>query len=339
MEDAFTRQHAQYLVAASLVLGARLVRRAVDAYHQRLRPPFVDLHALGVTPSREAQAAAERAARGAVRQALGEEAHAVQLVPIENGYRVRVLLDPQRPPLQPYELTDLQVAWKDAQERELGPARPALPAQRDVALRQQELDSALAGLRDVHTRLVQGHPALQAELADAMNRAQIATDALRAAVQRAQPLRHDRRTYSDTLAFRVHTAGAAHLPLVERERALRDTFARAAGLSHPEELRVLARPTRNPDESLVRLTFNVRNTPQRGSEHLNVDSLRDAILSGAAHVPSLPVQAGAQAVHFAVKAIESCRVELATPTPTVAPDLPMPRAVAALEPTPLLHVR
>lgn len=335
MEDAFTRQHAQYLLAAVLAVGARVVGRAIE--HARTRPPFVDLHALGVKPSHVTTAALQRAAKSAVRQSLAEEAHAVQLTPIGDGYRVRVLLAPQRPPLQPYEITDLQVAWERAQARELGPTRPTLDASREVATRQQELDTALAGIRDVHTRLVAGHPELQPELADAMNRAQIATDALRAAVQRANPLRPDRRTFSDTLAFVVRTEGMDGLSLVERDRAIRDTFARAAGLSDPAELRVTTRPTRDTGESIVRVAFNVRNTAERGPEHLNVDSLREAILAGATAVPSVPVKAGAAAVNVAVQAIETYRAEMRGPAVEATPELQAPTPVR--ETTPVTRPR
>jgi len=335
VEDAFTRQHAQYLLAAVVAVGARVVGRAME--QARTRPPFVDLHALGIQPSHVTSAALQRAAKSAVRRALGEEAHAVQLTPIGDGYRVRVLLAPQRPPLQPYELTDLQVAWKRAQERELGPPRPTLDASRELELRHRELNTALAGLRDVHQRLVNGRPELQPELADAMNRAQVATDALRSAVQRANPLRPERRAYSDTLTFTVRSQGMDGLSLVERDRALRDVFARAAGLSDPAELRVTTRPTRNVGEAVVRVAFNVRNTPERGPEHLNVDSLREAILTGAKAVPSIPVQAGVLAASMAVQAIEIYRTEARGLTTEAMPDLPAPTPVR--EATPLTRPR
>ena len=60
-----------------------------------------------------------------------------------------------------------------------------LPSQQEIATRQVEVGAAIDHLRDVQKRLVAGEPALQAELADAMNRAQAATDALRAAVGRS----------------------------------------------------------------------------------------------------------------------------------------------------------
>lgn len=324
MEDAFTRHHAQYLVAAVLAVSARAVGQLRQ--HVRLRPPFVDLHALAVTHSPEAVQALERAGRSAVRRGLREEAHAIQPTPIDGGYRVRILLAPQRPPLQPYELTDLQVAWERALKRELGPARLPLATAQEIATRQRELDTALADLRQIQTRLIHGHPELQPELADAMNRAQIATDALRSAVQRSNPTLPDRRTYSDTLAFRVRVEGMEGLPLVERDRAMRDLFARAAGLRDPAELRVTTRPTSRPDEALVRVAFNVRNAAAGGSEHLSPDSLRDAILTGATAVPSAPVKVGAALAEVAIRAIEPCGVERHGPS-VAMPDLPAPTPV------------
>lgn len=335
MEDAFTRQHAQYIVAATLALGARVVGQALE--RARTRPLFVDLHALGVRPSPEAAAAVERAAQRAVRQALREDAQAIQLTPVADGYRVRVLLAPQRPPLQPYELTDLQVAWGPAQERELGPARPTLDASREVATRQQELDTALTDLRDVHARLIQGEPGLQSDLADALNRAQVATDALRHAVQRANPLQPERRAYSDTLTFLVRVAGTDYLPLVDRDRAIRDALARAAGLRDPGELRVTTRPTRNPGESIAHVAFNLRNTPERGPQHLNLDSLRTAILAGATAVPSAKVKAATAVVEVAIQAIETYRNELRGPAHVASPDLPAPTPVR--EAAPLTRTR
>jgi hypothetical protein len=320
VEDAFTRQHAQYLVAAVLAVGARVVGRTTERL--RLRPMFVDLHALGVTPSHVTAQALQHAARRAVRTSLREEPHAVQLTPIEGGYRVRVLLGPQRVPLQPYELTDLQVAWERAQQRELGRSR-ALPSPHEVATRQAEVNAALGQLRETHKRLVAGEPALQAELADAMNRAQLATDALRAAVQRANPLQPQRRTYADTLTFTVKAAGLDALPLVERDRAMRDAFARAAGLSDPGELRVTTRPTRREGESLVRVDFNLRHDHARGPEHLNPESLRDAILSRVATLPSAP--GGAVAM---IQGIECPR---RSPAPDAGPSLdPLPAALQAV---------
>ncbi len=304
MEDAFTRQHAQYLVAAVVALGARVVGRVAE--RARLRPMFVDLHALGVTHAHATSRALQDAARSAVRAALRDTPNAVQLTPIENGYRVRVHFAPQRPPLQPYELTDLQVAWERAQQRELGRAR-ALPSTQDVSARQQDLDTALEHLRGIHGRLLAGEPGLQAELADAMNRAQIATDALRSAMQRARPLLPQRRTYSDTLTFVVRADGLAALPLVERDRALRDMFARAAGLGDPSELRVTTRPTRNAGESLARVDFNLRQERTRGPAHLKPDSLRDAILSGAANVPSPPAVSGQRMAPMAIQEIALAR--------------------------------
>ncbi len=324
MEDAFTRQHAQYLVAAVVAVGARVVGRAVE--RARLRPMFVDLHALGVTPSQVTAQALQHAARRAVRTALREEPHAVQLTPIEGGYRVRVLLGAQRPPLQPYELTDLQVAWERAQQRELGRVR-TLPSQQEIATRQAEVDAALGHLRETHKRLVAGEPALQAELADAMNRAQVATDALRAAVRRANPLQPQRRTHADTLTFAVKAEGLDALPLIERDRVMRDTFARAAGLGDPGELRVTTRPTRREGESLVRVDFNLRNERARGPEHLSPNSLRDAILSGAAAVPGAPAKLGAAVAEVAIQAIELVRKPLAH---EIGPD-PLAAAMPAVE--------
>ena len=118
---------------------------------------------------------------------------------------------------------------------------------------------------------------------------------------------------------------------------MRDAFARAAALRDPAELRVTTRPTRNPGESIVQVAFNLRNTAERGPEHLNPDSLREAILVGATVVPSAPVKAGAAAVSVAIQAIETYRAEVRGPVAEATPELPVPTPVQ--EATPLTRPR
>lgn len=301
VEDALTRQHAQYAVAATLAVGAR----AVGMLMSRLpaRPRFLDLHAPGVAATPEVAAALQRAARSAVRQTLGEPPLGV--VPEEQGqgYRVRVALAASRPPLQPHEVSDLQVAWQRAVTRELRRWEPLRPTPADVEPRQKALDEALASLRVLRTRVFSGDVGAREALGHALNQAEMASDALRQALRSAQPIRHDRRVYSDTLTLVVRTEGMRGLPLVTCDGVLRDTFARAAGLADPSELRVTTRPTRDPDTFVARVSFNLRNAPERGAAHINPGSLRDTLAAGAASVPAIPVQVGAAARQVVVRSV------------------------------------
>jgi hypothetical protein len=331
MEDAVTRQHAQYLVAASVAVGGRVLGALLQ--RQRSGPHALELLAPGTPHSPLTAARLQLAARNAVRASLREPPLAVFAQPIDGGYRVRALLSPQRAPLQPYELTDIQMAWTRARERTLGYARVPGVAARECDARAQEVSRALADLLAVQRRVMHGQPELQVDLADAINRAQMAMDAWRDAQQRARPLEPRRRVQVDTLTFAVRTEGLEGLPLVEHDRALRTVMARAVGLADPGELRVTTRPTRTPGEAVVRVSFNLRHSAARGPEHLDPGSLRDTILTWAAQVPATPVRIGATVAQVSVRAIE-CLSGLTSPeVPQGAVrDLPLPAPVRAATP-------
>lgn len=310
VEDALTRRHAQYAVAATLAVGAR----AVGLLLSRLpaRPRFLDLYAPGVAAAPEAAWALQRAARAAVRSVLGQPPLGV--VPEEQvqGYRVRIALAADRPPLQPHEVSDLQVAWQRALVRELRRWEPLRPTRADIEPRQKALDEVLATLRELRGRVFDGDVTAREALGHALNQAEMASDALRQALRSASPIRHDRRLYSDTLTLVVRTEGARGLPLVTCDGVLRDTFARAAGLADPSELRVTTRPTRDPETFVARVSFNLRNEPQRGPAHINPGSLRDTLVTGAAAVPATAVQVGAATVQVAVRSVVNSSLSLPT---------------------------
>lgn len=326
MEDAVTRQHAQYLIAATLAVSGRAVGALLQ--HQRSRANTVELLAPATRHASRTAQALQEAARRATRAALREPPTAVFVEPIEGGYRLRVLLAAHRPALQPHEVTDLQVAWQRARERLLGPACLVPATARDVEHRAHDVERALADLRAVQSRVMHGHPEQQVDLADALNRAQMATDALRDAQRRAAPASPSGPRHADVLSFAVRTDGLDGLTLVERDAALRAVLARAAGLADPSELRVTTRPVRAPGQALVRVAFNLRDSPTRGPGCLEPASLRDAILTWATRVPPTTVRAGAALVQVAVRAIEWLG---GTPdrsvAPTAARELPVPAVV------------
>jgi hypothetical protein len=326
IEDTLTRQHAQYAVAATLAVGARAVRLLMDRLPER--PRLLDLHAPGLTASPETAWALQRAARSAVRSALGEPPLGVVPEEQPQGYRVRVALAPDRPALRAHEVSDLQVAWQRALMRELRRWEPLRPAQADIAPRQQALDEALAALKDLRSRAFGGDAGAREALGHAINQAEMASDALRQALRAATPLRHDRRIYSDTLTLVVRTEGARGLPLLTCDQVLRDTFARAAGMADPSELRVTTRPTRDPETFVARLSFNLRNAPERGPAHINPGSLRDTLVAGTSAVPATPVQVGAATVQVVVRSV----VNSAMTTQAIAAALREERDVPAQHP-------
>lgn len=332
MEDAVTRQHAQYLVAATLAVGARVVGQVVE--RARSRPLAFDLHATGVRHEPAAVAAVQRCARESALAALRQEPVGVLVQPVADGYRVRVLLPPTRPPLQPHELTDIQVAWQRVQERGLAPWRAsATPsAVREAAVRQQDAQEALKAMQALQGRVMHGRPDLQPELADAMNRAQMANDVWREAQQLAEPLPPGRRVHSDVLTFRVQVRGLERLPLAQCDQVLRNQLARAAGLSNPAELRVTTRPTGKAGEVLVRVNFNLRQQPVRGPEHLNPDSLSALILTRAAAVPAQPVQSGAWVLQVAIASILPAVERVRGTAQAALHGLPQPEPVRAAAP-------
>lgn len=309
MEDAVTRIHAQQLVAATLYLGSRIVgdvMRRVLAHPNR-----VELRADGLPHTRENSERLRSMAARAVRQALGEAPAAVLATPDpRGGWRVHVAFAHERPPLQPWELTDLQQAWSDAQERTLG-APAQRPTNDDVHARQEDVERALGTLRDTQTRLFEEpSPDTREAFAAAVNRAQMASDRLRAALQFADPLQFDRTTHHDQLDFSVRLQGDEGMSLVDRDRLVRDTFARAAALPDPRELYVFLRPTERTeraDEWHAHVSFNFRDTSERGPQHLHPASLGRSILTGATSVPPVMQPVAGTLVPVSVATIEVAR--------------------------------
>ena len=308
MEDLVSRVHAQQVVAAALYLGTKAVDRALQR-HLASRN-YVELRMDGVAHSREMVQQLQILAGDAFRRALRDHPAAVipAADPSGSGYKLRLVLQPGRPPLQPHELTDLQVAWQRGIARELGligrlPTNDVIQ-QRQVALQESTLD-----LQRIHHQLLKGRsPELQQDLAAAMNRVQMAQDSLREALHIASPVRSDRRIHSDMLTFRIHTNGADRdLPLVQRDEALRQLLARAAALKDPAELRVSTRPSPGdgPNVALLRLAFNFRNSPLRGPQHLNPASLSAAIAQYATEVPAVAIQVGEKVASVAIEAIQA----------------------------------
>ncbi len=329
MEDLVSRQQAQYAVAATLAVGSRIVGQALEL--ARTRTAYIDLLAMDVAHEPGNVARLQNAACQAVRTALRDEPQAALAQPIEGGYRVTVLLPSQRPPLQSHELTDVQTAWERTQARIPGLRREAPDAARDVETRARESAQNLADLRAVQQRVMQGERSAQPELADALNRAQMANDALRGVQQQFQPVRRDRPVRADQLVFAVRADGLEGLSLVERDRALGEILGRAAGLRDVSELRVTTRPTRTAGESLVSVAFNLRNEAGRGVQHLNPESLRRVLLAGATRVPAVALPTPGGAAHVSIRAIAvvaGAEAPLRTATRALR-ELPVPEVVAA----------
>ncbi len=328
MEDAVTRIHAQQLVAAALYLGSRIVgdvMRRVLAH-----PNWIELRADGLPHTRENVERLRSMAARAVRQALGDSPAAILARPDpRGGWRVHVAFAHERPPLQSWELTDLQQAWTEAQERVLG-EQPARPTSDEIRARQDDVDHALGDLRDAQARLFeQPSPETREIFAAAVNRAQMASDRLRAASSPSHAGRLDRTTHHDHLDFRVTLRGDARLGLVDRDHLVRDTFARAAALPDPRELYVFLRPTDRSNEWHAHVSFNFRDTPERGSHHLHPASLARSILTAAASVPPVTQQIGRALVSASVASVtparpfaERTRAEPALAKPRVSLDPP-----------------
>jgi hypothetical protein len=306
MEDAVTRTHAQQLVAAALYVGSRvagdLMRRVLE------HPNRVELRADGLAHTPENAERLQSAAARASRQALGEAPTVVVAAPDpRGGWRVQLAFAAQRPPLQAWELSDLQQAWGEALQRLVGRDTPQSTTA-DTRARQHDLDQALAALRQAQGRLF-AEPTTETREAfhAAINRAQIASDGLRTAIERANPMRFDRPTRHDQLDFRVTLQGDEGLTLRDRDRVVRDAFARAAALPDPSELRVFVRPTDTPRQWHASVSFNFRNTTARGPQHLNPATLARAIQAGATSVPALSIQAAGTLAQVTITAVQAAR--------------------------------
>lgn len=331
MEDAVTRTQAQQLIAAALYIGSRVV----GATLRRLlaHPNRVELRADGLSHTPDNALRLQALAGRASKRALGEPPAAVVAAPDRRGgWRVHLAFADQRPPLKPYELADLQHAWESLKQREFGrdERRPALP---EIKAREQDSDRAVDTVRRAQTRLFDA-PSAETRLAfdTALNRAQVANDNLRAALRQADPVRFDQPLHHDALQFLLRPRGDERLTLVERDQAVRDLFARAAALPEPSELHVSLRPTLDRTTWRAHVAFNFRNTPERQVQHINPQSLQQAILAQGTSVPALAVQAGAAVAQVTIAAIEAIRqptraateraVRLDPPAPARPPEPP-----------------
>jgi hypothetical protein len=174
--------------------------------------------------------------------------------------------------------------------------------------RQHDLDQAFAALREAQGRLF-AEPTTETRetFHAALNRAQVASDGLRSALERANPVCFDRPTRHDQLDFRVTLQGDEELTLRDRDHVVRAAFTRAAALPDPSELRVFVRPTDTPRQWHASVSFNFRNTTQRGPQHLNPAALARAIQAGATSVPALSVPAAGTLAHVSIATIQAAR--------------------------------
>ena len=331
MEDAVTRTHAQQLIAAALYVGSRLV----GATLRRLlaHPNRIELRADGLAHTPDNAMRLQSLAERASKRALGEPPAAVVAAPDRRGgWRVHLAFADEHPPLQPHELADLQHTWESLKQREFGRDnhRPKLP---EVKAREADADRAFDTLRRAQARLFAA-PSTETrdEFRAAVNRAQVANDNLRTTLRRHDPVSFERPLYHDKLQFLVKPNGAEHLTLVERDKAVRDLLARAAALPDPSELHVSLRPTLDRSTWRAHVAFNFRNTPERQTQHINPQSLQQAILAQTPSVPAVAVQTGAVVAQVTLAAIEAVRqptraateraIRLDPPTPMRSPEVP-----------------
>jgi hypothetical protein len=248
-------------------------------------PEYLVLHADAELPP-ATSARLCRLAQAAIRSALGEPAAHVSALVGGGCGQVAILFAPERPALRGHELTALQIAWTRRLRRAFGPRTPHV-TRALIEARRTEVALARAEWRQAHADRVAGaSPAAAERLRAALNRMQVAHDALRRALARAEPVDFRRALHADWLALRVRLDGpAARLTRRTRARALRALLARAAALPDPGELRTRSRPTGDPAEFAVRLLFNFRNQPERREQHLAPESLRQSLLNGEPFPP------------------------------------------------------
>jgi hypothetical protein len=332
MEDAVTRTHAQQLIAATLYVGSRVAGKVLARL--LAHPNRVELRAddLPHTPQ-NAERLQSLAARVS-RQVLGEPPAAVVAAPDpRGGWHVQLAFADGRPPLQPFELTDLQTTWERAKLRAFGPV-PARATPEQVVAREQDTSRALDDLRLAQARLFRAPSAeTRAAFRAVLNRVQVATDVLRAALRRADPVRFDQPLHHDSLDLLVALRGDRQLTLIERDSAVRELFARAAALADPTDLRVFLRPTKDPEIWRAHVAFNFRNTEQRGPQHLNPASLQGRIVAAGPSVPALAVPAGRglALAQVTLALVEPVRQKLQREGLAPAVQLEAPAAMRAVE--------
>jgi hypothetical protein len=332
MEDAVTRTHAQQLIAASLYVGGRVAGRMLEQL--LTHPNRVELRADGPLHTPHNALRLQSLAARVSREAVGEVPAAVVAEPDpRGGWRVHVTFAAQRPPLRPYELTDLQAAWERGKQRTFG-RPPARATVQQVLDREQDTSRALDDLRLAQARLFRAPSAeTRAAFRAVLNRVQVATDVLRAALRRADPVRFDQPLHHDSLDLLVALRGDRQLTLIERDSAVRELFARAAALADPTDLRVFLRPTKDPEIWRAHVAFNFRNTEQRGPQHLNPASLQGRIVAAGPSVPALAVPAGRglALAQVTLALVEPVRQKLQREGLAPAVQLEAPAAMRAVE--------
>jgi hypothetical protein len=140
-----------------------------------------------------------------------------------------------------------------------------------------------------------------------------------------------RPRHQDQLDFTLRLDGARGPTLLDLDRAVRDIVARAAGVDDPTRLAVRLRPRGRGDAWQAQVTFNRRETPERGPQHIDPAALGARIVAAAASIPAVEVASwpAGTVAHVSVAAVELARAR-ATPGRD-APDLDPPAPFRQLE--------
>lgn len=269
-----------------------------------LPPNRLDLRADGLPPAGDLVVRLGVAALAALRHALGEVPLNVSVAPDpRGGIQASIIFSNTRPALAGYEVADVQAAWARAVRRTCGSSPPSVPGEREIAARREDLSCAWAELRAAQ---LQADPPLERRvwIGAALNRVQVAHDALRRTLARADPVRSDRRVYRDTLGLRLRMRGLKGLPVSAVRRALRRLLARAAALPDASELRLSVDLTPDPNVLRARVRVNFRNTRARGEAHLNPASLGDAILAAAPAMAPMRLRFGGVSRRVSIEVVE-----------------------------------
>jgi hypothetical protein len=140
-------------------------------------------------------------------------------------------------------------------------------------------------------------------------------------------LQEARPRHQDQLDFRVRLDGARGPTLLDLDRAVRDIFARAAGVDDATRLAVRLRPRGRGEAWQAQVMFNRRDTPERGPQHLDPAALGARVVAGAPSVPAVEVASwpAGTVARVGVAAVEVARAR-STPDRD-APELDPPAAL------------
>lgn len=309
MPRRYTQERSEYRWPTALPVAASTPGSGAAgdlAPELATHPNRLELGLFGLPPTPRSAARLRALAIGAVRRALGELPAQVAAAPAMCGrWRVCIIFRDPRPALKAHELSDVQVAWARRCRRAFGRPADTGSSALHVAACRDDARCALAELREAQAALAAAPtPAGRVWLQAALNRLQVAHDALRRALERADPVRLDRPLWHDALSFRVALAGHEALWEAARHRAVRRLLARAAALPDPSELSVCTHAAGQPGLFLARMLFNFRNAPERREQHLSPASLGEVILDGAVSVPPLELRVGATLARVSITAID-----------------------------------